>query len=269
MKPARCSRWGRLLAPLLAALPAAGAPAESSPICTDRPAKANAICTVPAGKLQFEASVWGWSLTRSGDTRTELATAASSFLKLGLSRRSDFQIGFTPYVRVAVKQNGKREVLAGSGDMLLRYKHRLTHEGARFEAGVIPFVKLPTAAKGLGNNELEGGLAVPISFALPGSATMTLGPEMDLLADADGDGHHLALVNLVNVSAPVAPKLTLATEIWTNFNFEPAETVRQASADAALAWAVSSRVQLDAGANFGLTRATPDVELYLGASVRF
>jgi hypothetical protein len=28
-------------------------------------------------------------------------------------------------------------------------------------------------------------------------------------------------------------------------------------------------VQLDAGANFGLNRNTPDVELYTGVSVRF
>ena len=49
----------------------------------------------------------------------------------------------------------------------------------------------------------------------------------------------------------------------------PAGTVKQASADAALAYAVSNRLQLDAGANLGLTRETPDVELYVGASVRF
>ena len=42
-----------------------------------------------------------------------------------------------------------------------------------------------------------------------GPVTLTLGPEVDLLADADGDGRHAALVNLVNLSAPVAPRLTL------------------------------------------------------------
>jgi len=48
-----------------------------------------------------------------------------------------------------------------------------------------------------------------------------------------------------------------------------AATVKQATADAALAYAVSDSVQVDTGANIGLTRDTPDVELYGGLSLRF
>jgi hypothetical protein len=98
---------------------------------------------------------------------------------------------------------------------------------------------------------------------------MTVGPEADLLADGDSSGRHFAVVNLVNVAGPVAPRLTLAGELWSNFNFDPAGTLKQASADAALAYAVSSGFQLDAGANVGLTRDTPDVEIYGGLSARF
>jgi hypothetical protein len=36
-----------------------------------------------------------------------------------------------------------------------------------------------------------------------------------------------------------------------------------------VAYLVSKDLQLDAGANFGLNRETPDVELYAGFSVRF
>jgi len=35
------------------------------------------------------------------------------------------------------------------------------------------------------------------------------------------------------------------------------------------AQSLSQRVQLDLGANFGLNRATPDADLYLGVSVLF
>jgi hypothetical protein len=37
----------------------------------------------------------------------------------------------------------------------------------------------------------------------------------------------------------------------------------------AVAYLISNDVQLDAGANFGLNRNTPDIELYSGVSVRF
>jgi hypothetical protein len=136
------------------------------------------------------------------------------------------------------------------------------------QLALIPFVKLPTAKRGIGNRKVEGGLAVPVSFGL-GGITATLGPEADLLADGDGGGRHVALVNLINLSGTVAPRLTLAGELWSNVNFDPAGTVKQASADAALAYAVNDRLQLDTGVNLGLTRDTADVELYAGISVRF
>ena len=77
------------------------------------------------------------------------------------------------------------------------------------------------------------------------------------------------LVNLVNLSAPVAPGLTLVGELWTNLNFDPDGTTEQVSFDAALAYAASRDLQLDIGANIGLTRDTPDFEGYAGISLRF
>jgi hypothetical protein len=64
-------------------------------------------------------------------------------------------------------------------------------------------------------------------------------------------------------------KLNLSAELWGSWDWDPSGTTRQASADGSVAYLVGSDVQLDAGANFGLNRATPDVELYGGVSVRF
>lgn len=234
------------------------------PICTDRPAKANVACTVPAGRFQIESAAIGWSRTASEGGDTEALSVGSSVLKYGISDRSDLQVGFTPYVRIT----SGGEALSGVGDIVVRYKHRVTAEGAPVQVAVIPFVKLPTAKRGIGNRKAEGGLAIPVSFHLVGPVTATLGPEVDVLADADGHGRHVAVVNLLNLSAPIAPGLTLAGELWSNFNCDPAGTVKQASADAALAYAVSNDLQLDLGVNAGLTRDTPDIELYAGLSIR-
>lgn len=248
--------------------PAAAHAQQAAPICTDRPTKANATCTVLPGKVQVESGLAGWSLTRLGGTRTELLTLGASFAKIGLTDRSDLQVGFTPYARLTVKEGGSRARASGFGDVVVRYKHRLTADGAKVQLGLIPFVKLPAAKDGLGNGKVEGGLAVPVSLPL-GKATMTFGPELDLLADAEGDGRHVAVVNLVNLAVPVADRLTLAGELWTNVNFDPAGTVKQVTADAALAYALTNDMQLDAGANLGLTDDSPDIELYAGLSLRF
>lgn len=247
-----------------ALLVAGAAKAEEAPICTDRPTKANAVCTVPAGKFQLESSAVGWSQTKAGGTTTEVLSAGSGVIKYGVSDRSDLQIGLTPYVRI--ENDG--DALSGVGDVVVRYKHRLTPDDAPVQIALIPFVKAPTAKRGIGNREWEGGIALPIAIPVS-KVTVTLGPELDLLADGDGHGHHLALINLVNVAGAVAPGLTLIGELWSNFNFDPDGTVKQASADAALAYAVSNALQIDAGVNLGLTRETADVEIYGGFAVRF
>ncbi|MBV9931924.1 MAG: transporter [Alphaproteobacteria bacterium] len=258
----------RLAALMLAAFAAGAAQAEDAPICTDRPGKANAVCTVPPGRLQLETAALGWTLKDAQRTRTELVTIGASVLKLGLTERSDLQIGLTPYAELTTRDSSARR-LSGVGDMVIRYKRRLTRADASVQAAVIPFLKLPTAGRGLGNGRVEGGAALPISFAFVGRATMTLGPEMDVLADARGGGRHFALANVVNLSVPVAARLTATGELWAGLDFQRGETVKQASADAALAYALSKDVQIDGGANFGLTRPMPDVETYFGLSLRF
>jgi len=243
--------------------------AEETPICTDRPTKANAVCTVPAGGWQLESSAVAWSRTKASGVETEVLTLGLSVMKLGLSDRSDLQIGLAPYVRSTIEAGGLKSRMSGFGDLTIRYKHRLTADGAAVQVGVIPFFKLPTADSDIGNGKVEGGLAVPISIWTGSPMTVVLGPELDLLADADGDGRHAALVNLVNLSAPVGAGLTIYGELWTMTNFDPADMVTLASADAALTYLVSDSFQLDAGANFGLNDDTVDVELYAGISLRF
>jgi hypothetical protein len=62
------------LAALTLASPAVAAEEGAAPICTDRPAKANAVCTVPAGKWQLESSVLGWARTEADGAETEVLT---------------------------------------------------------------------------------------------------------------------------------------------------------------------------------------------------
>ena len=131
-------------------------------------------------------------------------------------------------------------------------------------------MKLPTAGRGLGNGKVEGGLAVPVSFALAGPVTMTLGPELDLLADF---GRARPPRRAGQPGQPVGAGRA-AADAWpascgpTSTSIRPARSGRPRSTRA-LAYAVSDDLQLDIGANLGLTRDTPDLELYAGASIRF
>jgi len=243
----------------LFALAAAAAEPDLT-ICADRPSEANGVCTVPVGHWQLEASAIDWTHSPG----TDVTSTGQTLVKLGLGGSSDVEVGWTPYI--SVHQPGPDA--SGVGDMVVRDKQRLTDPDAKFQAAIIPFAKLPTADHSIGNGKVEGGLAVPLSAPV-GPVTATLGPEVDLLADSDGHGYHVAVTNLVNLGWSATSRFTLSAELWNNVNFDPAGTVRQWSADASAAYLVSKRMQLDAGANFGLNKQTPDVELYGGISVLF
>jgi hypothetical protein len=154
--------------------------------------------------------------------------------------------------------------------MVLRLKYRLTRDDAPVQIALDPFVKIPTASHSLGNGKIEGGLLIPLGVPIGKTGlTLSLDPELDLLADTDGRGRHLATQQVINLGLAVSDAVTISTELWTQWDWDPARTTRQVSADAAAAYIIGNNVQLDAGANFGLNGRTADVELYTGVSLRF
>lgn len=252
-------------APALAQTVATGEPA----LCTDRPTKANAVCTVPTGKFQLETDAVNWTRNRDGGTRTDVIAYTNPYVKLGLGPDTDIEANVAPYVEVRNRTAGVTDTIGGVGDLTLRLKQRLTDPSGKLQVGIVPFVKIPTAKRGIGNRRVEGGLAVPVQLSMPDGFTLTFGPETDLLLDGDGSGRHVQAVGIVNLGRSITPKLTLYGEFFTAQNFDPAGTVRQYSLDAAAAYLVSPKWQLDVGGNFGLNRTTPDMQLYVGVSTRF
>jgi hypothetical protein len=240
-----------------------------APICTDRPTKSNFACTVPKGLLQVEADGFAVITNRSGDIRSDQLLFTNPTLKYGLSGSSDIQVNWVPFTRVRTRDaNGAVRTVSGAGDLTVRFKQRLTRADGAFQLALLPFVKLPTARAGIGNGRAEGGVAVPVNFSAPGGWTLTLGPQLDVLASADGQGRHLGFTGLINIAKQIGP-FTLYNELWTSQNFDPAGTVRQFSYDTSLAWLARPTLQLDIGANVGLNRETPDIVIYLGVAARF
>ena len=259
-----------VVAAIAAASASAAAAAGEQPICADRPGKSSQACTVPAGHFQFESSLADWTLDRHGGERdTALAIGETGF-KFGLTDRSHIDIDITPWERTTSRQGNSHASASGFGDILVSYKYRLTTADAPLLVAVSPFVKVPTAKRSLGNGKWEGGFIVPIQWAIPKSPlVLSLTPEIDGAANSDRPGHHLATAQVANLGWQVTPKLNLSAEIWGQWDWDPAGTTRQASADGAVAYLVSQEVQLDSGFNIGLNRVTPDIELYVGIAKQF
>jgi hypothetical protein len=249
---------------------ASTAAADEQPICADRPGKATSACTVPKGHWQVETGFADWTLQKSGGERDTSLVLGETTVKYGLTPAADIEVDVTPWQRAASRASGVHQSASGFGDVNLVYKQRLSASDAPLQVIAMPFVKLPTANHALGNGKWEGGLLVPIGFPIPKSPlSMALTPELDWVADADGHGHHAAMAQVASLGWAASDELNLSAEIWGQWDWDPAGTTRQASADGAVAYLVSKDLQLDAGANFGLNRQTPGVELYSGISVRF
>jgi hypothetical protein len=244
--------------------------ADDQPICADRPGKSSQACTVPAGHFQFESSIADWTLSKGAGERDTALSVGETGFKFGLTDRSHIDIDVTPWERVTSRTGNARDRASGFGEVIVNYKYRLSGSDAALQFAISPFVKIPTAKRPLGNRRWEGGLVLPVQYAIPKtSLALSVTPEMDWTADADGHGHHATMAQVANIGWQATAKINLSAEVWGQWDWDPGGTTRQASADGAVAYLLNNKVQLDAGFNIGLNRATPDADLYIGIAQQF
>ena len=114
------------MGPLFALLASSAATAPDLTICPDRPSKANGTCTVPVGHWQLEVSGPDWTRMLHSGGRADTTSIGQTFVKLGLSDHSDVEVGFTPFVGIRSSSDGMHNHVSGIGDVVVRYKHRLS-----------------------------------------------------------------------------------------------------------------------------------------------
>lgn len=245
------------------------APAITDPICADRPGKSTPTCTVAAGHWQVETGLADWALQKGGGERDTDIAIGETTVRYGLDAVSDIHIDFVPFERVTSRAGGVHQRASGVGDVTILYKRRLTRADGPVQVAIMPVVKVPVAKKSIGNGKWEGGLLLPIDFAISDSLGLNLTPEIDASADADGHGAHAAIAQVASLGWQATDKLSISAELWAQWDWDPSGTTLQASTGASAAYLASKDVQIDAGASLGLNRVTPDVELYAGVAKRF
>ncbi|MES2137029.1 MAG: transporter [Pseudomonadota bacterium] len=203
--------------------------ADEAPICADRPGKSTPTCTVPAGHFQLETGVADWSLDKAGGERDTSLAIGETLIRYGLTDHSDIQLDATPWKRATSRGPGFHDSASGFGDVTVIYKHRATPGNLPVQLAFYPYVKIPTAKRSLGNRKWEGGLLIPIDYAIPNSPLgINLTPEIDWVADAAGHGQHLAMVQVASLGWQASDKLNFSADIWAQWDWDPAGTTRQA-----------------------------------------
>ena len=243
---------------------------------TDRPDQTESPYTVDAGHVQFELDLWNHAIDRErdggSDARTTQTAIAPINVKIGLTNAVDLQIVAETYIRSLTRDMKTGAVVDkrhGFGDITTRLKINLWgNDGGGAALAIMPFVKIPTNAAGLGNKSVEGGLIVPYAFDIVPGVGVGLMTEVDAVRNGADTGYTAAFVNTATIGFDLAERIGMYTEIATTKTAERGSPW-EVSFDAGLTYALTDNVQFDLGVNVGLTRAATDLNPFVGLSWRF
>lgn len=257
-----------LLAALAAPLATPAARADDlRPFCADRPGKATPPCILDAGRVQLETSLADGVLQRARDAHEDILTLGASEARLGLTRRLEAEAAWAPWI--IERPKGAPEV-RGAGDATFGLRWSLTDPDAQDAIAVSAqgYVNAPTATHHLGEGGWSGGFRMPIASPLPDGFILGLAPQVDVVRDPTRRGTHAAESAGLSIGRGFGDN-TFGVELWGQNDGAPHHVTRQASFDLTAARLMGKDSQIDAGANFGLNRATPTTEIYIGIARRF
>lgn len=242
---------------------------EMRELSTDRPDKTESPYTVDAGHYQVETDI----LSQSRDKPTEDSHNTSNLylysnFKVGLTNGSDLQIIVSPQQVEVNETAGVREEKKGLSDTVVRLKiNLLGNDGGDLAIGLMPFVKVPTAAAGLGNKKVEGGIILPFALALPQDWSLGLMAQVNYLKNEADGGMHATYINTFTVGHDVWGALAGYLEFYSESSQEQ-DAAWVATVDLGVTYGLTPDVQLDFGANIGVTAAADDLNPFVGFSAR-
>lgn len=224
--------------------------------------------TIAPGRTQIETDVYG-TIDRDAGVRSTALSVASILISHGLTERADIQLGFDGYYRDRTHAAGGTTTTDDWGDLTLRAKYSLWgHLDDEFTAGdtacaLLPYVKLPLRLGDGGSDLVEGGLILPLALGLPAALTVVVMTQLSAVADSGDRGHEFEWIESIVLSRPFSEKTSGYLEFYS---IVPAESGRDwlAQCNVGLYYAFTPEFCLDVGCNFGVTRATADLEPFVG-----
>ena len=248
-------------------------------LSTDRPGAASSPFTVDAGHIQVETGVWSysWDHWSPDASLTRSRTLFSTNVKLGLTDWADFDVVIPVSNSIVTRTpigpgQSSRSSAQGFGDVLVGTKVNFSgnDNGEKQGFGLLGYVKVPTAASGLGNSMAEFTLVAPYSFDLPKGFSMTVQPGVGLLRNGQKQGYHGDYQLAAEISHSIFGSTTLNGQLGITLDREgDHNSSEQDSIAPALQWLIRPWLQLDGGLTVGIARAATDWTPYAGLSFRY
>jgi len=240
-------------------------------LSADRPDKTESPFTVDAGHFQLEMDVVNLTYNSPNDerpnTRSTSVEIAPMNLKVGLLNDLDFQLVFTPYNWERTDVGGDVEHKSGFDGITPRLKLNVVgNDGGPFALALLPFVRLPLSQDDLGNNSVEGGVAIPLAFDVAGWE-VALQTAFEFNRDDTGDAYHLEVDNSISVGHSLFGRLSGYVEFFGGVSTEGGAGW-VGTVDTWLTYDVNRNFRLDAGVYIGVTDAADDWHPWIGLTWR-
>ncbi|EGY01318.1 hypothetical protein AZA_88762 [Nitrospirillum viridazoti Y2] len=239
----------------------------------DRPDKTDGPYTIDPGHVQVETDIISHNRDFYNDdgTRKHESVFMAPNIRIGIWDDTEVDLITPAYTVMGLSErNGGHTRLHGWSDMTVRAKINLwgnDREGTT-ALGLIPFVKLPTAATAYGNGAFEGGIGVPFAIKLGGEWELGTQTTLAVNRNAIGDGYDPDLTFSVSLSHPLGEVLDGYVELYGERQ-TGADAATVATLDLGVTYLVTPNFSVDGGVNIGLSKAADDVNPFIGFTIRF
>jgi hypothetical protein len=242
---------------------------------TDRPDSTESPFTVDAGHIQFETTLFGYTKSKpdSFGVVTQSYDVGTTNVRLGLTNKTEINFIWQPYGVVHTRDPVMSTRVSGIGGFTMRAKFNLWGNDSFEKPGatamaLLPYVNLPTVRNGVGPDYVEGGLIVPFAVKLSDKLSLGVMTVFDVVHNSDRSGYHVEYVNSASLAYEWTEQFSTYYEVLTRVGTrDPRGGIVMLGTG--LTYALKKNLQLDAGVNFGVTRAADRINPFVGVSMRF
>lgn len=238
------------------------------PMVPDRPGITESPYSVDAGHFQYESDVLRLLTRREGPTHGHDWYVNHALAKIGLSDRTDLQVGVDSYTDTRNYDDtdpSQNQLYHGLGDVTLRLKHTLVgDDDSRWALGLIGYVTLPTGGP-RGDGAVEFGAVLPVIYQV--TKPWSIGGQVatEIYWDRETSSRYLQLTPTFTTDYQFTKVVQAFVEL---VGYRDVRQVSwRSSVNTGVQLDVSDNVQLDFGTHLPITHST-DREYFLGISFR-
>ena len=245
---------------------------------TDRPNVTNTPHTIDAGHWQIETGVMDNSYYRDDSSGHNVRSDTFAFgqFNFRLGVLNDLELNAVVHAYEADREHNISSQAtfraSGFGDTILGGKLNLWGNEGGDNVGytalaIQPQFKFPTARNDIGNGRFEFFVAAPFLANLPAGFHVGLQPGVSQERNSGNTGYVTGFPGSVSLDRVVFGNLDVYLEYAYALTTEKHVTAPQ-TIDIGGTYPLTKNIVLDAGVNVGLNRASNNVEVLTGISIR-